>query len=530
MKKSHIIPRKSIWLGLFMVLYHAGAMAQLAVSTSSPGGEPRSPVHVVPASTAISPAALDVTIRGKVTDDQGQALPGVSVLIKGSTTGTATDPNGGYSIAVPDGNAVLVFSFIGYMTQEVPVGNRTTIDVTLGSDVQALNEIVVTGYSSQRKRDITGAVSVVKAAELQAIPATTAENQLQGRAAGVNVIANNQPGSVATVRIRGFASFTGNDPLYVVDGVPLSSLLGINPNDIESMQILKDAASASIYGARASNGVIVVTTKKGSPGSAKISFDTYYGLQDGGKGWPDMMNPQEFADLQWLALKNAGQPLQSVQYGTGATPVLPDYLLAGTASGVQEGDPAANPALYDLRYANLGDPNYAPYLIVRANKQGTNWWKELTRVAPITNHNLSVSGGSPDKSRYLFSLNYFNQDGIVLHNFYKRYSARLNTEFNVKNNIRIGENLQVFLSQANAAANNTEASEIALARYMLPIVPVYTIKEGDFAGTKGNGIGTPDNPVAVRERSKHNRANNLSLFGNVYAEVDFLKHFTARDI
>src|SRR3954464_12224965 len=207
------------------------------------------------------------------------------------------------------------------------------------------------------------------------------------------------------------------------------------------MQILKDASSASIYGARASNGVIVVTTKKGKQGPAKVSYNMYYGIQDPGKGWTDMLNPQEYADLQWLALKNSGQAQQSVQYGNGATPVLPDYILAGSASGLKEGDPAANPALYDLNYNNLGDPNYSPYLIVKANKQGTDWFKALTRKAPLTNHNLTVSGGSQDKSRYLFSLNYFNQQGIIIDNFYKRYSARMNTEFNIKNNIRIGENV-----------------------------------------------------------------------------------------
>ncbi|GAB3959970.1 TonB-dependent receptor [Spirosoma harenae] len=471
---------------------------------------------------------LEIPVKGKVSDAKGEPLTGVSVVVKGSSTGTITDAAGKYSINVPDGNAILVFSFIGFTKQEIPVNAQTTLDVVLSDDAKALEEVVVTGYSSQRKKDITGSVAIVKVSDLQALPASSAENQLQGRAAGVTVISNNQPGSVSTVRIRGFASFTGNDPLYIVDGVPTGSLVGINPGDVESMQVLKDAASASIYGARASNGVIVVTTKKGKVGSAKVSYDVSYGVQNPGKGWTNMLNPQEYADLQWLALKNSGQPQQSVQYGKGATPVLPDYLLAGTASGVKEGDPAANPALYDLSYANLASSTYAPYLIVKANKQGTNWWKEVTRNAPIANHNLTVSGGAPDKSRYLFSFNYFNQDGIVINNFYKRYSARVNTEFTLKKNIRIGENLQVSTTQANGAANNTEASELALARYILPIIPVYTIREGDFAGTKGNGLGTADNPVAVRDRIKNNRANAFGIFGNMYLEVDFLKHFTAR--
>jgi TonB-linked SusC/RagA family outer membrane protein len=469
------------------------------------------------------------TISGKVISNaDSQPVAGATVSIRGTQAATQTATDGTFSIRSSQSDPVLVISSVGFSNVEVSANGRSVLgNISLTPAASALNEVVVTGYSSQRRKDITGSVSVVKAADLQAVPATTAENQLQGRAPGVVVTSNNQPGSVSTVRIHGFSSFTGNDPLYIVDGVPVSSLLGINPDDIESMQILKDASSASIYGARASNGVIVVTTRKGRQGTAKVTYNMYYGIQDPGKGWTNMLNPREYADLQWLALKNSGQTQQSVQYGTGATPVLPDYILAGSASGVKEGDPAANPALYDLNYTNLGDANYSPYLIVKANKEGTNWWKALTRKAPITNHNVTVSGGASDKSRYLFSLNYFNQDGIVINNFYKRYTARINTEFNIKKNIRIGENLQVYFAQGNAAANNTEASELQLSRLILPIIPIYTIN-GDFAGTKGNGLGTSDNPIAVRERVKNNRANNSNLLGNAYVEVDFLRHFTAR--
>jgi TonB-dependent SusC/RagA subfamily outer membrane receptor len=351
------------------------------------------------------------TISGKVISNaDSQPVAGATVSIRGTQAATQTATDGTFSIRSSESDPVLVISSVGFSNVEVSANGRSVLgNISLTPAASALNEVVVTGYSSQRRKDITGSVSVVKAADLQAVPATTAENQLQGRAPGVVVTSNNQPGSVSTVRIHGFSSFTGNDPLYIVDGVPVSSLLGINPDDIESMQILKDASSASIYGARASNGVIVVTTRKGRQGTAKVTYNMYYGIQDPGKGWTNMLNPREYADLQWLALKNSGQTQQSVQYGTGATPVLPDYILAGSASGVKEGDPAANPALYDLNYTNLGDANYSPYLIVKANKEGTNWWKALTRKAPITNHNVTVSGGASDKSRYLFSLNYFNQ-------------------------------------------------------------------------------------------------------------------------
>ncbi|WP_207632867.1 SusC/RagA family TonB-linked outer membrane protein [Foetidibacter luteolus] len=469
-------------------------------------------------------------VTGKVTNAKdGKPIPFATVMVKGTTVATNTDEEGVFSLNVPAGNTVLTVSSVGFVPLDVTIANGVA-NASLIETTSDLNEIVVTGYSSQRKKDITGSVSVVKVADLQAIPATTAENQLQGRAAGVNVTTNSQPGSVSTVRIRGFASFTGNDPLYIVDGVPVGSLLGINPDDIESMQILKDAASASVYGARASNGVIIITTKKGKTGAAKVTYNMYYGVQNPGAGWGKgkMLNPQEYADLEWLAYKNSGRAPSSPQYGSGATPVLPDYLLAGTAAGLSEGDPRVSPDLYDLNYSRLGDANYAPYLIVRANKTGTNWWDEVTRVAPIMNHTLTVSGGSADKSKYLASFNYFNQDGIVINNFYRRYSARFNTEFNVKKNIRIGSNMQVFFSEANAVENNTENSDVVLSRLMLPIVPVYTIVPGDFAGTRGGGLGTPNNMVAFRERRKNNRANGFLLFGNAYAEVDLLKHFTAR--
>lgn len=469
------------------------------------------------------------TVSGQVLSAKdGQPLAGATVTVKGSTAGTSTNADGRFTIKAPEGST-LVVSAVGHLPFEISSGESLD-NIKLSEGTNDLTEVIVTGYTSQRKKDITGAVSVVKAEELISIPAITAENQLQGRAAGVNIVTNSAPGQVSTVRIRGYASFTGNDPLYIVDGVPLGSLLGIVSDDIESMQVLKDAASASIYGSRASNGVIIVTTKKGKVGPAKVSYNMYYGLQDPGKGFSeDLLNPQEWANLEWLAKKNSGQALSSPQYGSGATPVLPDYLLAGSTSGiVGENNPATNPDLYDLNYNRLGDANYSPYLIVRANKQGTNWWKELTRTAPIQNHNLTVSGASADKSRYLFSVNYLNQEGIIPENYFKRYGARINTEFNVKENIRIGENLQVYAFQYNGADNNTENSPIAQARSILPIVPVYTIVPGDFAGTRGNGIGTTDNPLAIRYRRRNNQATPFALVGNLYAEVDFLKNFTAR--
>jgi TonB-linked SusC/RagA family outer membrane protein len=470
-------------------------------------------------------------VSGTVYSGKGnQPINGATVLVKGTSTGTTTGINGTFTISVPTGSNTLIVSYVGFADNEVDVSSTNNVNVTLQERASSLDEIVVTGYSSQKKKDITGAVAVVNVKDLNSVPGTNAENQLQGRAAGVTVISNNQPGSVASVRIRGFASFTGNDPLYIVDGVPVGSLLGINSEDIATFQILKDAASASIYGSRASNGVVIITTKRGGVGPARVSYSMYYGTQNPGKGFTNFLNPQEQADLTWLALKNSGQDLTNGQYGSGPTPILPDYILAGSSSGVKEGDPAADPAKYDLNFAKLGDPafsNYSPYLIVKANKQGTNWYQELTRNAPIMNHNLTVAGGSSDKSKYMFSFNYLNQDGIEIENYYKRFTVRANTEFNVKDVIRIGENIQLYTSSTNAAGNNGEGTEIGYSYRIMPIIPVYNIN-GDFAGTKGSNLGNAHNPVATRIRSKDNANNQLVIFGNVYAEVDLTKHLTAR--
>ncbi len=467
------------------------------------------------------------TVTGKVTNKtDNQPIMGASVQVKGTNIGTQTNAEGNFSIKASS-SQFLSISVVGYEPVEMEVGDKSIINFSLTPSSAILDEVLVTGYTSQKKKDITGSVSVVNVSDLESIPATTAENQLQGRVAGVTVIGNNEPGSVSSVRIRGFASFGGNDPLFIVDGVPAGSLLGINPEDIETMQVLKDAASASIYGSRASNGVIIVTTKKGKPGGAKVSYSMQYGSQNPGKGYSNFLTPQEQADLTWQALKNSGQDLNHGQYGSGPKPILPDYLLAGTSSGLMEGDPAVNPSLYDLNFNKLGDDNYTPYLIVKANKQGTNWFKELTRTAPFVNHNLTVSGGSPDKSRYMFSFNYLNKDGIQIENYYKRYTARINTEFNIKNNIRIGENIQIYASESNSAGINSEGTEIGYGYRILPIIPVRNIN-GDLAGTLGANLGNSHNPVAVRERSKNDKGLNFNLFGNMYAEIDFLQHFTVR--
>lgn len=461
------------------------------------------------------------TVTGKVTDANNQPVAGATVTVRGTNVATQTDANGNYSISVPSDRNTLTLSFVGYNTQDINVANQTNVATSLTAASSNLSEVVVTGYTSQARKDITGSVSVVKTEDLKSIPAGNAEVQLQGRAPGVTVITSNQPGDGASVRIRGFSSLNaGNSPLYVIDGVPALGLGSISADDIESMQVLKDAASASIYGSRASNGVIVITTKKGRNGPVRVSYDTYYGTQNPGKGF-DLLNSQEYAELVFLAYKNSGQALSGTLaslYGTGTSPVLPDYILP---TGAKEGDPSVDPSKYKLDYDNIP----GSYLISRANKAGTNWFNELTRNAPMMRHNISLSGAN-DRSRYMFSVSYFDQDGIVINNFAKRYSARVNTEFNIRNKFRIGENLQLLYQQDARIANNDEGGVIAQSFRSQPIIPVYDIM-GNFAGSRG-GIGNSANPVAARKRAENDRGNTYNIFGNAYAELDLFRHFTAR--
>jgi len=286
--------------------------------------------------------AQQISVNGTIKDENGAPVPGVTIVEKGTTNGANSDNNGQYTISVSGSNSTLVFSFIGFKTQELSVGNQTTINVSLEPDVTALEEVVVTGYTVDKRRDLTGSVSSVKPKDITYAPSGNVEQMLQGRVAGVTVITNGQPGTTSQIRVRGFGSFGGNQPLYIVDGVPTQDVGFLNPNDIESITVLKDAAAASIYGARAAAGVIVYTTKRAKKGAKKleVSYDALYGVTTPGKG-QSMMNPQDFADWTWNAIKHTedanaaaqGRPVNYAaaitgfnhpQFGTGLTPVIPD--------------------------------------------------------------------------------------------------------------------------------------------------------------------------------------------------------------
>ena len=275
-------------------------------------------------------------VDGTVREENGDPLPGVNVIVKGTTLGTTTDANGFFKIETVNGDATLVFSFVGYASQEISINKRTKADVVLLLDVQSLGEVIVTGYNTTDRRDVIGSVVTVKADELKLVPANNFAQQLQGLAAGVVVSNDNSPGGGVAVRIRGIGSVTGsNDPLYVIDGVPTTGNLNqLNPNDIESMQVLKDAAAASIYGARANNGVIVITTKRAKPGSTKVNYSMYEGVQSQGKA-PEQLNSQQWVDIIWAEYKSRGLTnpdgtliVPDERFGGGVRGVIPDYILS----------------------------------------------------------------------------------------------------------------------------------------------------------------------------------------------------------
>ncbi len=462
--------------------------------------------------------AQEKQVTGKVTDaTTGQPIIGTTIALKGSTVATQTDATGFFKIAVPQANSRLVISSIGYEPQEVVLGGKTSLDVSLKATVSTLNEVVVTGYTSQKKKDITGAVAVVNVSNFKSIPSGNAENLLQGQASGVTVTTSGVPGGGSAVRIRGITSLGNATPLYIIDGVQTSNgLRDINPDDVESIQVLKDAGAAAIYGIQGSNGVVIVTTKKGR-GKATVSYSAYVGTQRplSGNVW-NLTNTQEYAQAIWNMESNSGvaNASRTGQFGTtGTGPTIPDYVLP---EGAKEGDPNTDPSTYDL----------SSNQIMKANKTGTDWFHEIFKPAMIQNHSVSVSAGS-DRSSYFFSANYFNQEGTLINTYLKKYDVRANTVFNIKDNIRVGENALVVYRQSPGFGNQNEGNSISHT-YRLPgIIPVYDIM-GNFGGSHAPHLSNAENPVARQVRTKDNRSNSWSMIGNIFAEVDLLQHFTAR--
>lgn len=459
-------------------------------------------------------AVVHGQITGKVVDNAtGDGLIGATVLLKGTTTGVLTDNDGNFSIAAKAGD-VLVVNYTSYTVQEITLGSDTNVEIRLSSDF-SLDEVVVTGYSSQRKQDITGAVSVIEVENMNQFQASSFAQKLEGQASGVNISTSGEPGEGTTVRIRGISSFSNNDPLYIIDGVPVQDNYntGFNPNDIESIQVLKDAASASIYGARANNGVIIITTKKGKAGKPKITYDGYVGTATAAHNMDYMVkDPKDYSNYVWDRHENAGLDIDAANPYSLGRGVLPDYIFPFPGTGVNDAD-----------YA------FPDNIIIRANKEGTDFFDEAFGSGLVTEHNLGVAGGNESSSFYI-SAGYLNQEGSMIHNWFERYSLRANSTYNL-GPVTIGENISLTRSEkvgqdGFSGGNQDEQGIMTNFTLINPLIPVNDVG-GNAGGAKASGI-TGANPVWSNIRNKDNKGTFYRILGNVFAELEIMDGLKAK--
>lgn len=428
-------------------------------------------------SSPIENAIVEVTITGKVVDEKGEILPGVNIKVKGTDIGTTTDVNGVYKLNLPTGNETLLFSFIGFTTQEVSAAGKTQLNVTLHEQASSLNELVVTGYGTQRKGDITGAISSVNASKLKDQPVTNLQGALQGKTPGVQIVQNSgAPGSVAQVRIRGLTSINNSDPLYVVDGIPLASndINIIDPDNIASIDILKDASAQAIYGSRGANGVVLIKTKKGSKDNSIIAFNTYQGVAKIRKTL-DMLSASDYVLLNSEALNNAGQSV-----------------------------PFKNPP--------------------SSYTETTDWQKELFRSGYMQNYNVSISGGSPTTT-YRVSGGYLDQDGAMVGSSYKRLNISNNLTFNPKPNLEFGESFSFNKSLTHSVQTDYYSNLNNDAIALDPTIPVKDAN-GNYTATEYSDI---INPLAKVHYLYNNRPyNQWGLLGNTYLQYKPIKGLTLK--
>ena len=441
-------------------------------------------------------------ITGTVVDETGESIIGASVVEKGTTNGTVTDLDGNFTLKVPSG-AILVISYIGYDTQELPA--QDGMKVTMKDNASELAEVVVTGYTTQRKADLTGAISTVSVNDLAKQNENNPIKAMQGRVSGMNISADGSPSGNATVRIRGIGTLNNNDPLYIIDGVPTKAgMHELNGNDIESIQVLKDAASASIYGSRAANGVIIITTKRGKEGKVHIDFDGSIALQTYTNRMK-VLNAKEFGQVMWQGYVNDG--LDPNMNGLGY-----HYDWSYNAQG--------NPVLNGITMSKYLD---AAGTTPAAD---TDWFDKTTRQGLIQQYNVSLSNGS-ERGTSFFSLGYYKNKGIINSSDFDRYSARMNSEYKL---LKIGDRSVVTVGE-HFTLNRT--SEVQAPGGFLenvlqfnPSLPVYT-RDGDYAGPVG-GYPDRENPVARLDRNSDNRYTYWRTFGDAFINISPFKDFNIK--
>lgn len=453
--------------------------------------------------TVNGPSDAKGLIKGTVSDEKGNGLPGATVSVKGTQLGTTTDVNGAFSINMPAGSKTLVISFIGMTSQEVEVGNRTTLNITLQNTGQALDEVVVIGYGTQKRSDVTSSITTVKASDLKDIPAAGIDQLLQGKAAGVTVTSNGgQPGGGVSVKVRGVTSINSNDPLFVIDGVPFvggntssntgyaglgggdgqtgnSVMAMLNPNDIESIDVLKDASAQAIYGSQAANGVILVTTKKGKQGEGKINYEMYTGVSEVARRL-NLMNLRDFARYQNQVLPIIGNPVA---------------------------DEFKNPDL-------LGT--------------GTDWQEAMFQQGKINNHQLSFSGGQ-NKTTYYLSLNYFDNKGILLGSDFKRYSSRLSLDTQLKSWVKVGISANVSRSIQNVSLADAAEGTIWWGASTSPLTPIKNIDGTWGGGQTVGGVQYYGSNLVGNSQFRGNTKTTNNIFGSLYAELQLAKGLSLRN-
>jgi TonB-linked SusC/RagA family outer membrane protein len=491
-----VVARTVSWLMLALVVF----LPELAYSES----------HMGKSATDEALREDAITVSGTVSSQEnGELLPGVNILVKGTTTGTVTDMDGAYSITVQDENATLVFSFIGYAVQEIPINGRSTIDVVMVPDYAALGEVVVIGYGTQRRSDLTGAVGSVGADALIERPAPSLNQALAGRVSGVQVNTNSgRPGGRTNIRIRGFSSInSSNNPLYVVDGVMLpmgnqdqasNAIDYINPNDIASVEILKDASSTAIYGSRGANGVILITTKKGRSGDGNITYNVDVSVPTIGPNRPEVLNTQEYLATEDLAWRNMEK-------------YDPEGWAAGRWAYLNPALRRTDPRVFDEN----GNPLF-----------DTNWLEETTQNKLSQNHQLGFSGGN-DRTTYTLSLGYRDDEGLVKTSYLTRYSARFTIDDRIKSWLTVGGTL----SYANQSENLVDIND-AVARQMVEDFPFLPVKyeDGTFANNR-------DYPFAEGTMSSMHRLygrkyilNTQTTLGSAYSNITFAEGLEMRTV
>lgn len=437
-------------------------------------------------------------IKGTVVDTKGETIIGATVMEKGTSNGTITDFDGNFTIKVKEG-AILVFTYIGYQTAELPA--QQDMKVTMKDDAEVLQEVVVTGYTTQRKADLTGAISTVSVDEMAKQNENNPMKALQGRVPGMNITADGNPSGAATVRIRGVGTLNDNDPLYIIDGVPTKAgMHELNGNDIESIQVLKDAASASIYGSRAANGVIIITTKKGKDGKVKVNFDgsiaaSFYTNKI------ETMNASEWGRAYWQASVNDGLNPSNNNLGY-------NYDWSYDAKG--------NPVLNGMTMNMYLDENAS----VRAGD--TDWFKEITRTGIVQQYNLSVSNGS-EKGSSFFSIGYYDNQGTIKDTYFNRLSARANADYKlIKDIVVIGENFTVNRTRGVDAPGGV----LEHALEFNPNFPIYA-ENGKYAQALG-AYSERENPLSMIDNTKDNKYTQWRMFGDVHLSITPFKNFMIR--